>query len=94
MGNACAICVITVSLYVCSKLTLYTLRRTMRDIERSLNRANNKISTLEQQELEVRLNKDEPSEYIDNKLSQSRVQRGVFLNKIFTSSQKFQPLNA
>ncbi|GAA5799694.1 hypothetical protein HPULCUR_005111 [Helicostylum pulchrum] len=77
-----------------SKLTLYTLRRTMRDIERSLTRANNKISTLEQQELEVRLNNDEPSESIDNKLSQSRVQRGVFLNNIFTSSQKFQPLNA
>ncbi|KAG2237761.1 hypothetical protein INT48_009700 [Thamnidium elegans] len=77
-----------------SKLTLYTLRRTMRDIERSLTRANNKITALEQQELEVRLKKDEPSESTDNKLSQSRLKRGVFLNNIFTSSQKFQPLSA
>lgn len=70
----------------------------MRDIERSLGKISNRINTLEQEELNLRLKNEKSSDETDDedfvsKLPQARIQRGAFLNQLFLDLQKFQPLN-
>jgi hypothetical protein len=76
------------------KLTLYTLRRTMRDIDRSINQQINRISYLEQEELALRLRKS-TDKFISKSKTPARVQRGSILKTMFDTTQMFgKPLNA
>ncbi|KAI7891984.1 uncharacterized protein EV154DRAFT_506543 [Mucor mucedo] len=74
-----------------SKITAYALRRTIRDIEKSISVQSNKISCLEQEELALRL-KNNTAARISSPLES---QRGAFGKQVYLSLQKFgKPLAA
>lgn len=67
---------------------MYSLRRTIRDIERSIGEQSKKISILEQEELLLRSDKIVSSSV--NSQNKTFNQRKLFLNQMF---QECKPLN-